>query len=142
MKLHHMARKGDDEDKSDSAVMDADKYPHGLHIHLGHEELAKLGLKDKITAGDKLHIEAHAHVTDSHEPADGKKDGRSVGLHITHMGAEPKGDLGKHKSLRDELKGNVDAEERGKGQPRKGREIRKAERGKDAATETRGAVTS
>lgn len=61
-------------------------YPYGTRLELGHEELAKLGLKGVPAVGKKFAIQGHAHVHSSSQRQDG--DGttsRNVSLQITHM---------------------------------------------------------
>jgi hypothetical protein len=77
-------------------------------------------------------MEGRARVTDAHEPADGSKEGRHATLHFTHMGAEGKADQKPEKTLRDEIKGNADEQEKGKGQPKKEPLAKAQDRGKDA----------
>lgn len=63
-----------------------DDYPYGLSMHLGHEELTKLGLDKLPRVGDKLHLRAHAHVTSvSENHRDGGKSERRIELQLRKM---------------------------------------------------------
>lgn len=65
------------------------RYPYGLAICLGKEELDKLDLDEDCEVGDTVHLFAMAKVTSaSHrEMADGKTECR-IELQITHLGVE------------------------------------------------------
>ena len=61
------------------------KYPYGLKITLGSEELKKIGLKD-FKVGDKFEFEIVAEVVGvTKEPSEGDENNMSVELQITDM---------------------------------------------------------
>lgn len=63
-----------------------DDYHHGLGVSLGHEELTKLGMTKLPRVGDKLHLQAHAHVTSvSENHRDGGKKERRIELQLRKM---------------------------------------------------------
>ncbi len=67
-----------------------DDYPYGLHINLDHEMLSKLGIDKLPAVGDKMHLHAHAHVTEvSEESREGGKKRRSLRLQMRKMQVEP-----------------------------------------------------
>jgi hypothetical protein len=69
--------------KSDGPMMHEDNgYHHGLTVHLGHEELSKLGMKELPKVGSKIPMKAHAHVK---EVRDGGKGDRHVSLELRKM---------------------------------------------------------
>lgn len=74
-------------------VMDPDmtssgsQYPYGLQIHLGVEELAKLGIDaDAVEVGGVLTIAAKVKVTGySESKHEGEEEHKSLALQITDM---------------------------------------------------------
>jgi hypothetical protein len=77
--------------KSDKEAMkptlgEGSDYHHGLSVHLDHESLKKLGMHTLPKVGDKLHLHAHAHVTEVREEhRDGGKPNSSVHLQLRKM---------------------------------------------------------
>lgn len=68
------------------AAGDGESYPYGLHVSLDHESLKKLGMKSLPKVGDKLHMKAHAHVTEvSEDHRDGENPRRSVRVQLRKM---------------------------------------------------------
>lgn len=72
-------------------------YHHGLKVHLGEDEMGKLGL-DTPRVGDKLHIIAHGHVHSVSEDTDAEGNTRrSVGIELRKM------QVGKGKASEEDL---------------------------------------
>lgn len=69
------------------------RYPYGLALCLGKEELKKLDLDEDPEVGDTIHLFALAKVTSASqsERADGTTESR-VELQITHLGVEDEDD--------------------------------------------------
>jgi hypothetical protein len=68
------------------AAQQGPDYPWGLCLHLGKDELKKLGLKDLPQVGDEFHIYAVATVRSvSQSSSDTGSDSRSVELQVTEM---------------------------------------------------------
>ncbi len=67
----------------------ANKYPYGLCISLGQDELEKLNMEADCEVGDYIHLVAMAKVTSvsQREEMDGDKNCR-IELQITHLGLE------------------------------------------------------
>lgn len=103
MKLANMKRTPKEKrdrkkDMQPSSPMDSD-YHYGLRLHLGSEEMDKVGMKSNPKPGDVYEIHGHAKVTHAHESADENGTNRHVEMHFTHLGAKKSSD----KSLREEL---------------------------------------
>ena len=79
-----------------------EKYPYGLRIHLDHESMKKLGIKELPKVGDKVMVQAMAIVCDvSDHMMEGKEESRkSMGLQICEMACGSKSDK---KKASDEL---------------------------------------
>lgn len=103
MKMASMKRTADDKRKDMGAPATVDSiapdYPWGLCIHLGADELNKLGIKEMPEAGCCMMLMATVHVTRVQvTAAAGVKPGddseRSVDLQITDMmlGEAPEGE--------------------------------------------------
>jgi hypothetical protein len=89
MELAHMKQEPEKGNKTFPTSLppepeDKEKYPYGLELHLGHEQLSKLGIEGSPKPGVKLHIEAHGHAQDSHHEA-GNPEGRHANIQITHL---------------------------------------------------------
>lgn len=86
--MKHMARsKQERKESMKPRNIDGDKYPYGLRVRLGHEEMAKLGMESMPKVGDKVHLESHAHVvsaSENHHEGD-EEPNRSVELELRHM---------------------------------------------------------
>jgi hypothetical protein len=94
------------------AAHDGPEYPHGLSVHLNHESLKKLGLhKDPPQVGDKLHLQAHAHVTSARQDANGEHHVelqlRKLDLKDNTPGEEEMHE-GMHKAVDKAVKGGYD----------------------------------
>lgn len=76
----------DSEPSEASGTGNDDKYPYGLRISLGHEELKKLGITSLPTVGAKMCIDADVSViaVRSEEEAEGGVENH-VELQITSM---------------------------------------------------------
>lgn len=73
-------------ERSKPSPMDGEDYPYGLRVHLGHDELQKLGIDTLPKAGSKVHLRAHAHVASVEDrQRDGGKPERSMSLELRHM---------------------------------------------------------
>lgn len=76
------------------AAIKGPRYPYGLSISLGDDELKKLGLGDELpSAGEMIHLFAMAKVTSAGEHESMGTDGktsicRRVELQITHLATE------------------------------------------------------
>lgn len=82
-------------------------------IHLGHEHLAKLGMKEMPKVGSKIKISGLAHVgstSENQDRGDGGKPRRSMTLHLHKMdvGADGTSDEEKSASQHDGMKGAID----------------------------------
>lgn len=89
--MTHMARsKKERKDMTKPSMMD-DKYPYGLRVDLGHEEMQKLGMDSMPKVGDKVHLESHAHVVSASESShEGDEEPhRRVSLELRHMAVSP-----------------------------------------------------
>jgi hypothetical protein len=88
MKMVSMKRTAKEKKARDtlSVPNHSDDVPYGLHVSLDHDSLDKLGVKTLPKVGDKLHLQAHAHVASVSEASDetGKKR-RNVELHLHKM---------------------------------------------------------
>lgn len=130
MKLAHLKVKTEQEETSpDSTREDADRYPEGMKIHMGHDEMDRMGLKETPSLGHKLHFEGHGVVVDGHQSPTDPED-RHIRVQFTHAGAESKAEEKPEKSLRGEI------EESHKNAkpivPREERLARAASKGRDA----------
>lgn len=72
----------------EASAKNAPEYPYGLSLHLGDEELSKLGISGVPKVGDEYHVLAVAKV---HSATHSEREGnggahRSVELQLTHMG--------------------------------------------------------
>lgn len=64
-------------------------YPYGLTVHLDHDALEKLGIKNLPKAGGKVMLHAHAHVKSTEDRnEDGGKRRRSMSLELRKMAIE------------------------------------------------------
>ena len=88
MPMTDMARSPKELDTSkDEVMMDEDKYPYGLKIHLHDEELDKLGISELPNVGEKIKLEAVVVVESVSERQElGDENDRDVRLQITEMG--------------------------------------------------------
>lgn len=69
---------------------DAPKYPYGLELRLGNDELEKLGLTEGLKAGTKCTITAEAQVTEYREVERmSGDDSCSMEIQITALAIEP-----------------------------------------------------
>ena len=96
MKLIDLKRTPSDKDQINTASpAEADRYPHGTRISLGDQEMDKLGI-EHAQVGDKLHMQAHAHVVSHSQDMDGDgKPTRRMELHIKKMAVrKPKSKTG------------------------------------------------
>lgn len=67
----------------------ANKYPYGLCISLGNDELEKLNLDCDCEAGDMIHLFAMAKVTSvSQRDTENGEVQKRLELQITHLGLE------------------------------------------------------
>jgi len=62
-----------------------ERYPYGLQIRLGTEEMRKLGIKELPAVGTVLRLEAKAKVERVSASASQENSDKSVELQITHM---------------------------------------------------------
>jgi hypothetical protein len=90
--MKHMARsKKERTEMNKPSAIGGDKYPYGLRVDLGHEEMQKLGMDSMPKVGDKVHLQSHAHVVSasesSHEGDDEPQ--RRVSLELRHMAVGP-----------------------------------------------------
>jgi hypothetical protein len=107
------AEKKDDDKRAKSSPMDSD-YHYGLRLHLGDDELDKLGLKENPEVGTEHRLVAHAKVVRSDHSADEHMgERRHVEFHIHKM--EPPEEIGsetkKEKSVRDDIKDSLRKQE-------------------------------
>lgn len=73
---------------------DTAKYPHGLRISLGKEELKKLGIQDIPKVGEEIKIEAIVEVVEvSSEAEGGDERSHRVSLQIKEMEVNNKKEL-------------------------------------------------
>lgn len=75
-------------DASPFSIGSQSKYPYGLSICLGHEELEKLGLDTDCEVGDFIHLFCLAKVTSVSTSDTGEGEKCRIELQITHMGCE------------------------------------------------------
>ncbi len=135
MKLAHLKVKTDREETTpDSTREDADRYPEGMKIRMGHEEMTKMGMKETPAPGHEMHFEGRGVVTHSHQHPTDKED-RHVEVQFTHGGAEHKAEEVPEKSLRDTI-----GEAQKKVTPGESRLERSQSRGKDAGKRPGAAV--
>lgn len=90
-KMVSMKREKDDEDDYNHAPIEAmaPDYPYGLCLHLGKQEIRKLGLTTLPAVGEEMEIHARVKVTMVSESASmerGREEAqRSATLQITDM---------------------------------------------------------
>ena len=86
MKLSKKEAKGDAPELSERP-----RYPYGLSLNLGEEEIEKLGIKDLPKVGDSKMVIAFVDVssTSDNKSFDGKTR-RNISLQITQMSIEEK----------------------------------------------------
>jgi hypothetical protein len=90
--MKHMARsKKERTEMAKPSNMSGDKYPYGLRVDLGHEEMQKLGMDSMPKVGDKVHLESHAHVVSAseHHNEGDEEPHRRVSLELRHMAVSP-----------------------------------------------------
>jgi hypothetical protein len=79
-------KKADKDGMKSSPGIDQEDYPYGTRIHLGPEELDKLGMSDNPKVGDSVHVHGHGHVTSvSEDHRENGKKHRRVEIHLKHM---------------------------------------------------------
>ena len=86
--MKHMARsKQERKEAVKPRDIEGDKYPYGLRVRLGHEEMSKLGMDSMPKVGDKVHLQSHAHVVSAseHHHEGDEQPNRSVELELRHM---------------------------------------------------------
>lgn len=79
------------DERSESPAMERgpkERYPCGLRITLGTEELAKLGIKELPALKTKLYIEAKTFVCETSEGDSFYGGHKMMGLQITSLGIE------------------------------------------------------
>lgn len=122
MKLVDMKRTKADKKKSEKEMKNVssiggEEHPYGLRIHLGEEELSKLGMDNLPSVGDKLHIMAHGrvHSVSSDHHSSGRKSRRvEIQLHklgVGHGGSEQEQSEGKLRGAKAAIDKALDAEE-------------------------------
>jgi hypothetical protein len=140
MKVHHLAverdqpTEGDEDDRSDATGQDADRYPAGMRIHVDHDTMKAMKLKENPEPGSKHHVEGTMHIVEAHEPLEGEEH-RGFTAHFTHMGMEPEEPEGKEEGLRDTVKKAMDT-----AKPREDKTTRAQDRGRDAGKRDGSAV--
>jgi hypothetical protein len=93
-KLVSMANKkgksdGCDCDTDCACSSDGGKYPYGLVLHLGDDQLKALGIKELPRVGSEILLSCKAKVTSAREEERGNGEVESYcGLQITAMGTE------------------------------------------------------
>lgn len=113
MKMHDMKRTAKDKreakkEMQSGSPMDGD-YHYGLRVHLGGEEMDKLGMKDNPAPGEVYHIKGHAKVVHSSK-SEGEHGGhRHVEMHFHKLGMEKAPEEPEGKSLHDEIKDSTAA---------------------------------
>lgn len=101
MKMASMKMKPEAKGKHDEMVTSSgssEKYPWGLRINLGNEQLKALGIKDLPKVGESLPLHAMVSVVGVRSSETEGGEDRNVELQITEcmMGGESKGmDMGK-----------------------------------------------
>lgn len=91
-----------------------DDYGYGTRIHLGPEEMDKLGMSSLPQVGDGVQVHAHGHVTSvSEDHREGGKKHRRVEIQLKHMGVKHGGKEvgragGKHADMADGAKAAMD----------------------------------
>lgn len=92
--MSHMLRTK--EDKKGENIIGRDSgpdYPYGLRLHIDHDGMKKLGMKELPEVGHEVHIRAKAHVSSaSSEKQEGQEDHHRLELQITHLGIAHKAD--------------------------------------------------
>ena len=72
---------------------DGPEYPYGLKVHLDHNSMKKMGMKDMPGVGSEVMMHSKAHVVGARaEKREGRDEERHVELQITHLGVHPKTD--------------------------------------------------
>ena len=69
-----------------------EKYPWGLEIRLGNEELEKLGISNLPAVGTKMSMSAVVRVDSARSEQTDKELRRNIELQITHMELKPHAD--------------------------------------------------
>lgn len=89
--MKHMARSKKERKEMITSSVEGDKYPYGLRVDLGHEEMQKLGMDSMPKVGDKVHLESHAHVVSASEHSNegDEEPHRRVSLELRHMAVSP-----------------------------------------------------
>lgn len=85
---HMMLSEGERKLEATAAPQMKEKYPYGLRINLGKDELKKLGIKDLPQVGAMISLEAVAKVESVHASEGMEYKDRSVSLQITHLELE------------------------------------------------------
>lgn len=88
MEMIDMANDADDMPTPQVAGYSPPRYPYGLCICLGNDELDKLGLDSDCEVGDMLHLMAMAKVTSISKRETDKGDDCRIEMQITHLGLE------------------------------------------------------
>lgn len=86
--MTHMARsKQERQEATKPRDIGGDKYPYGLRVRLGHEEMSKLGMDSMPKVGDRVQLHSHAHVVSAseHHHEGDETPNRSVELELRHM---------------------------------------------------------
>lgn len=92
-RLVHM-KKSKKESKADNMPSSIhEPYGYGLRINLDHEGMKKLGIKDMPTAGSKITLHAHGHVSSSEQTDTGDGPRRNMSVQITHLAMDKGGDM-------------------------------------------------
>lgn len=92
---------------------DGEDYSYGTRLHLGEDELTKLGHGENPATGTEHEFHVKGRVTHaSHDQDEGGEPRRSITIQITHLSplteaAKAKGE----KSVRDDIKDGVRAQE-------------------------------
>jgi hypothetical protein len=72
---------------------DGPQYPMGLKVHLDHESMKKMGMKEMPGVGAEVGFHGKAHVTAARaEKREGDDETRHVELQISHLGLHHKPD--------------------------------------------------
>jgi len=109
--MTHMARSKKERTESmKPRDINGDKYPYGLRVRLGHEEMSKLGMDSMPKVGDKVHLQSHAHVVSASESShEGDEEpNRSVELELRHMAIGKRKEGTVEDATADGMKGAMD----------------------------------